>query len=258
MPRYALTVAYDGTDFHGWQRQEPPGRPPLRTVQAVLESAVRHVVREPVIVMGASRTDAGVHARGQVAAFTTTREIPTERLPMAITSLLPPDVQVRRAARVHETFDPIGDAVAKGYAYTIVHGSPPAYWPDLFERQLVYRSWHALDARAMAAGAAQLVGEHDFASFAHTRHQRDSTVRRIDRCDVVEEGPNRVRIEVSGNGFLYNMVRIIAGTLAEVGRGHRQPGAIGEILAARDRTIGGQTLPPNGLCLMWVEYPTAS
>lgn len=255
MPRYALTLAYDGTDFHGWQKQFPPGGASLRTVQGVLEQAVRSVVREPVEVGGASRTDAGVHALGQVAAFTSSREIPLERLPMAITSALPPDVQVTRATIVDDNFDPISDATAKGYRYRIVHGPPPDHWPSLFERRYVYRCWHRLDAARMALAATHLVGEHDFASFAHSRHGRESTVRRVLRCDVVEEGPHALRVEVAGTGFLYNMVRIIAGTLVEVGRGRIDPADIPPILAARNRVHPGDTLPPEGLCLMWVEYP---
>lgn len=257
MPRYRLTVAYDGTDFHGWQRQEPPDREPLRTVQGVMEEAARRVVYEPVEVTGASRTDSGVHAVGQVAAFTTTKEIPVARLPMALTSALPDDVQVVDAAIVADDFDPISDATSKGYAYTIVHGPPPEFWPDLFQRRHVCRTWHRLDPREMAIGAVHLVGEHDFTSFAHSRHRRESPVRRVLRCEVIEESAHRLRIEVSGTGFLYNMVRIIAGTLLDVGRGRLKPDDIATIRDARDRTRAAQTLPAQGLCLRWVRYGCA-
>ncbi|HMN95574.1 MAG TPA: tRNA pseudouridine(38-40) synthase TruA [Phycisphaerales bacterium] len=254
MPRYRLTVAYDGTDFHGWQRQEPPGREPLRTVQGVLDEAIRRVLREPAEVTGASRTDAGVHATGQVAAFTAAREIPAERLAMALTSALPPDVQVNESAVVMESFDPISEATAKGYSYSIVHGSPPDFWPDLFRRRYVFRAWPRLDPRAMAEGATHLVGEHDFTSFAHAAHRRESPIRRVLRCDVIEEGPHALRIEIAGTGFLYNMVRIIAGTLVDVGRGRLRPDDVAVIRDARDRGRAGQTLPAQGLCLRWVEY----
>jgi tRNA pseudouridine38-40 synthase len=261
MPRYKLTVAYEGTDFHGWQKQEPPpevAAGPLRTVQGVLETAVREVVREPVAVVGASRTDAGVHALGQVAAFTSVQEIPLDRLPLAINSRLPPDVLVVKAEVVGESFDPISDALSKGYRYSIAHGGPERSPRPLFDRRFVYYTYHPLDAQPMDAAAKHLVGEHDFASFAQINHGRETTVRTIHSCSVESTAPDRCHIDVSGGGFLYNMVRIIAGTLVEVGRGRIEPDQVPAILAARDRRAAGPTLPPEGLCLMWVRYPNAS
>ncbi len=295
MPRYKITIAYDGTDFHGWQRQHdtrnegphhedaahrpptpvggtadhtspdsesfdsapdlaPTPRRPLRTVQHVLEHAIREVVREPVIVTGASRTDAGVHARGQVAAFTTTREIPVEKLPRAITSRLPGDVIVRKAEIVSESFDPIRDAIAKGYRYRIVHSCATEQRP-LFNRHFVTSTAHRLDPARMNEASRLLIGEHDFASFTRIAQGRESTVRTIYQCKVDRTSKRRCHIDVVGNGFLYNMVRIIAGTLLEVGRGAMEPERMPEILGARDRSAAGPTLPPNGLCLMWVRYP---
>ncbi len=258
MPRFALTVQYDGTDFHGWQKQEPPGKEPLRTVQAVLEKAVRSVVRQPAIIDGASRTDAGVHALGQVAAFSSTVELPLDRLAMAITSALPEDVQVTEAWPVIDSFDPISDARSKGYRFRIVHGAPPSHWPNLFESRYLHRCWTRMDVPAMARAASHFVGERDFSSVASTRHGRESAVRRILRCDVIETERQELRLEIAGTGFLYNMVRIIAGTLIEVGRGRLKADDIPALLESRDRTRGGQTLPPKGLCLMWVEYPAAT
>ena len=253
VPRYGLLVAYDGTAFHGWQRQEPPGAEPLRTVQGVLQEAVRTVVGEPVTLLGASRTDAGVHARGQVAAFTTSRVIPVERLSLAITSRCPPDVQVRGAMVVPEAFDPISDARAKGYRYSLQHGRPSEVPPPLFDRTLVYSTWHRLDPSRMKAAADRLVGRHDFASFTRADHGRESTVRTIHTCTVHATGPHRIEIDVSGDGFLYNMVRIIAGTLVEAGRGRMTPEQVAALLAAPARERAGPTLPPEGLCLSWIH-----
>lgn len=287
MPRYKLVIAYDGTDFHGWQKQHPPaeaehtkpeqvmdpqhtsavpeGRVALRTVQEVVEHAARRVCREMVLVTGASRTDAGVHAAGQVAAFSSSPEAsrgvgwPGERgcdhLVRALNGSLPADVVVRSAEIVPDDFDPIGDAVEKEYTYTILCGQQRPIW----ERRYAFSTWYALDAGAMARAAALLEGEHDFASFAQIRHGRASTVRTIFRCGV-ESAPRadapgqRLVMRVSGSGFLYNMVRIVAGTLLEVGRGRVEAGAIPGILAACDRRAAGPTLPPEGLRLEWVRY----
>ncbi|HZW09985.1 MAG TPA: tRNA pseudouridine synthase A [Phycisphaerales bacterium] len=330
MPTYKLTLAYDGTDFAGWQKQEPPdpaaalpgeptpapittrklepglvagtpGRVALRTVQAVVERAVREVVREPVMLQGASRTDAGVHARAQVAVFAcgegtqaskrqgaqgaeavegrATGGWPVgrgvDRLLRAVNSRLPEDVQVVRAEVVREGFDPIGDCIAKGYSYSFWAGMHRPLW----ERRYVWHTWAALDVGAMQHAAAAFVGVHDFAAFAAAGHGRMSTVREVYACEVREEGkgegaterrsdegpsisgshaeaePGRmIRLEISGNGFLYNMVRIIAGTLHEVGRGRIDGGAIAEIIASGERRRAGPTLPPQGLCLEWIRY----
>jgi len=262
MPRYKLTIAYEGTLFHGWQKQAlppdaPPDAVPARTVQQELERAVRHVVREPIILTGASRTDSGVHAVGQVAAFTTTCDIPLEKLPLAINSRLPDDIQVISAESVHDSFDPISDCTAKGYRYRIHHPGPHHSVLSLFERRLVHECRHPLDAARMNAAAAHLVGEHDFSSFTLLNHGRETTIRTIFACRAIAPAPDRCEIDVSGSGFLHHMVRIIAGTLLEVGRSRIEPDAIPAILAARDRRAAGPTAPPNGLCLMWVRYDRA-
>ncbi|RMH14235.1 MAG: tRNA pseudouridine(38-40) synthase TruA [Planctomycetota bacterium] len=290
MPRYKLVIAYDGTDFHGWQKQHPPadaahtraeqvidstegdgvgaGRVALRTVQEVVERAVRRVCREPVALVGASRTDAGVHALGQVAAFTSRpdpargvgwpAERGTDRLVRALNGSLPEDVLVRRAEIVEDSFDPISDAVEKEYTYTIVCGDRRPMW----DRRFVFYTWFGLDAARMKQAGRMLIGTHDFAAFAQINHGRRSTVRTVYRCDVecepCDDGHNqRLVIRVSGDGFLYNMVRIIAGTLMEVGRGRMEPTAIGEIIASLDRRRAGPTLPPEGLRLEWVKYERA-
>jgi tRNA pseudouridine38-40 synthase len=257
MPRYKLTLAYDGTNFHGWQKQRRPDGEVLRTVQEVLEQAVRDVVREPVILVGASRTDAGVHARGQVAAFTSTREIPLDRLPRAINGKLPDDVQVGRAEIVAEDFDPIRDASAKAYRYRIAHSCAHDARRPLFDRHLTSWTPYRLDPGRMRDAAQRLVGTHDFASFTRLHHGRDSTVRAVFSCDVTPTSAHRLRIDISGNGFLHNMIRIIAGTLIDVGRGKWEPDDIDRILAARSRAAAGATFTPEGLCLMQIKYPPA-
>lgn len=289
MPTYRLTTAYDGTNFCGWQKQEPPapvegqplatgsaihhadpslpappGRVALRTVQAVLELAVRQVVREPIVLTGASRTDAGVHALGQTAAFTCSDgadparhgggwpiERGTESLVRAINGRLPPDVLVTHAQPTQEGFNPIGDAERKAYTYTFHdHHQRP-----LFDRNFVTHTHHTLDTARMAEAATHLIGEHDFAAFTQINHDRQSTVRTIYDLRVERTAEHRVTITVTGNGFLYNMVRIIAGTLHEVGRGRIEPAQIPQILTSQDRRQAGPTAAPTGLCLQWVRYP---
>ncbi len=253
--RFKLTVAYDGTGFHGWQKQVPPDAPePLRTVQGVLEQTVREVVREPITLLGASRTDAGVHARGQVATFATAATIPVERMARALNSRLPDEIQVVEATVVADSFNPIGDATGKGYRYAIAHGTADGARRPLFDRHFVATVESRLCPERMDIAARALVGEHDFTSFTRKNHGRDTTVRTVYDCRVHADGPDRLHIDVSGNGFLYNMVRIIAGTLVDVGRERRTPESIPAILAARDRAAAGPTLPPEGLCLMWVRY----
>ena len=254
MPRYRLTVAYDGTDFHGWQRQEPKDAPALRTVQGVLEDAVADLLGRRVDVTGASRTDSGVHAIGQIAAFTADVRVPVERLAAAVSSRLPGDVRVMHAERTSEDFDPILDARSKCYRYTIEHTSHPRNPRPLFDRNFVFATPYELDPERMQRAASEFVGTYDCVSFAQANHGRATTVRTIFDCCVRVPAPRRVEIEIASSGFLYNMVRIVAGTLLEVGRGRIEPTAIRAIAAARDRSRAGPTLPPQGLCLRWIWY----
>jgi len=265
--RYRMTIAYDGTDFFGWQQQFQPiegaapdpitGEKPrteMRTVQSVVRAAVRSVIREPVQVQGASRTDSGVHARCQTAAFTTTDDRigpPDEKLMLAINSRLPEDVLVTACERTRDDFDPTSDCIRKGYRYRI-YASPTR---PLWERREVYHLRRAVDHEAMHGAAEHLVGTHDFESIASTHHGRESTIRTLHHCSVTRLDEHNLQIDVAGDGFLYNMVRILAGTLVEVGIGKTEPDAIPEILAAKDRRRAGPTLPPEGLCLMWAQYP---
>jgi len=254
VPTYRVTVAYDGTEFHGWQAQEPPSGEVVRTVQGVLQETLRHVLREPIIVCGASRTDAGVHAEGQVAVFTTTRELPLDRVARAINSRLPRDVQIRDAAEVLRDFDPIRGAIGKGYRYRIVHGCAFGVARPLFDRNVLLALPHRLDVPSLIAAAPHFVGEHDFVSFTRVHHDRETTIRRVFACEVTEPERDHIHVDIAGNGFLYNMVRIIVGTLTSIGRGQLTPEDVPAILQARDRTAAGPTAPPEGLCLRWVAY----
>ena len=236
---------------------------PLRTAQGVLTDAVSDLMRERVSVDGASRTDSGVHARGQVAAFSVADpRVPVERIAMALNTRLPADLEVRGACLVPDSFDPIRDCLSKSYSYRLRHGcegrpSGLDGRADPFERHTTAQCRHPLDVARMKSAAAQMVGTHDFRSFAHAPEQRESTVRTVHGCVVVELSPGVIRIDVSGGGFLYHMVRIMVGTLVEVGRGRLEPDSIAQIISARDRGSAGPTMSPAGLCLEWVHYESS-
>ncbi len=252
--RIKLTVAYDGTDFRGWQKQHPPDEPPLRTAQGVLEQAVRQVVREEVSVHGASRTDSGVHAVGQVAAFDTKSEMDVDRFAPAISSRLPDDIRVLDAEEVSDAFNVIGDVQDKSYQYRVAFGRREAHQRPLFDRHhLAWVPWD-LDVDAMNAAASLLVGQHDFSSFTRLNHGRESTVRSVHTCDVEFPASQVASITVSGEGFLWNMVRIIAGTLVEVGASRRTLDSVKAALVAGERSSAGVTMPPEGLSLQWIRY----
>jgi tRNA pseudouridine38-40 synthase len=261
--RIGLRLAYEGTRYSGWQVQ--PGR---ATVQGVVTDAVRAVSGEAVLVRGSSRTDAGVHALDQIAAFTTHGGLAAAVWMRALNARLPADVTVVAAREAAADFDPVAAAVAKRYRYRI----HDAAWRPVLARHLVWRWRGRLDVPAMAAAAAGLVGEHDFTSFEATPSTRLSKVRTIHGLSVSRHtGPDdaagaEVWIEVEGNGFLHNMVRIIAGTLVMVGAGRRPSAWPAEALAARRRAAAGPTAPPQGLVLVstrldplaWPDPPTRS
>lgn len=240
-----LTVAYDGTDFAGWQVQ-----PQRRTVQGAIEEAWREITGEDVRLTASGRTDAGVHAEGQVVGLETATKIPPEKLRAALNAKLSQDVVVQLVEPAPAGFHATHDALRKTYRYQI-HNSRVR---PLFDRQYV---WHypaaQLDERAMGEGGGALVGRHDFACFESTGSERASTVRTITLLEVVRHG-DRIDIEVTGDGFLYNMVRAIAGTLVEVGRGAKPVIWTSEVLASRDRTQAGPTAPAQGLVLARVDY----
>ncbi|MFC1634939.1 tRNA pseudouridine(38-40) synthase TruA [Planctomycetota bacterium] len=239
-----LTVQYDGSRYHGWQIQ--PGE---KTIQGELVEAVSSLVGTRTHVHGASRTDAGVNALGQVALFEVDSPIPTENFPDAINDRLPRDIVVTAAEVAPRKFDLMGGAKNKLYRYTIFTGK---YRPVLRLNQC----WHIprpLDVTAMNQAAQRLVGTKDFKSFAAAKDKRDQTVRTIFRCEVTAED-EWIHMDVEGNAFLYNMVRNIVGTLVDVGVSRWEPEKIDEILEARDRTAAGRLAPPQGLCLMWLRY----
>lgn len=244
MRHIRLVIEYDGSSLHGWQRQANGA-----TVQQHLEEALGQLCAHEVKVAGASRTDAGVHARGQVASFRTERAIPLHGIRRGLNSLLPDTIAVRDADEVDEAFHPRFSATGKHYRYTLlVARDRSPRWRT--------RAWHhpePLDQGAMAAAAAHLLGEHDFAAFRAAGCTAKTTVRRIDTVDLTGEGETLV-VDVRGNAFLRNMVRIVVGTLVEVGRGRVTPAQVAEILAGKDRTKAGLTAPAHGLELVEVRY----
>lgn len=241
-----LLVAYDGTDFHGWQRQ-----PGARTVQESIEQALRRVVHHQITVLGAGRTDAGVHAAGQVANFETTSTMPCENLKKAIGGRLPKDISIGAVDEVPLGFRATTDAISKLYRYRIYNETHRPVG-ELAQRY-TYHFWHPLDIPAMRAAARHLLGTHDFAAFATRGSERQSTVRTILGLEIYAHY-NELRIDVEGTGFLYNQVRNMVGTLIEVGRGHWPVESIPAILASRDRCRAGPTAPARGLCMQWVRY----
>ena len=242
--RIKLVIHYDGTNYHGWARQ--PGMP---TIQGTIEAAFEKLTGQSIEVIGSSRTDAGVHALGQVAhAVLTDCPIPTENFQNAINNLLPDGIVIADVQEVPDAFDAISDTVQKRYTYFINIGP--------VRLVLARNQWHRpgqLDIDKMAAAAQLLVGKHDFKSFASASDQRESSVRTISQC-TVKQGYELIVISVAADGFLYNMVRNIVGTLVEIGRGRWEPEYIEEILDAKDRTAAGPIAPACGLCLMEIAY----
>jgi len=242
-----LTIAYDGTEYHGWQIQ-----PGFRTVQSVLCEAATALLRSPTRVVGASRTDAGVHANGQVGLIKTTHPIPVEHLALGLNEFLPRDVAVLDAQEASPEFDLVGDVVSKAYRYRIHTGRIRPVRGIRF-------CWHypsRLAVEAMQAAASRFVGSHDFRSFAASIEPGENTVRTLARCEISadQDDPATLTVDIEGNGFLHHMARILVGTLVDVGRGHWKPEQMTEILAARDRQAAGHLAPAGGLCLEWIRY----
>jgi tRNA pseudouridine38-40 synthase len=239
-----LTISYDGVNYSGWQSQ--PGK---RTIQAEIERAVGELTGFMTKVNGASRTDAGVSALGQIANMVVTAPIPVENYLKALNHRLPRDIRILEAVEVPIDFDASASAKGKLYRYKIYTGKST--------HALQNRNcWHRpgeLDVAAMDAAAKMLVGTHDFKSFAAAADKRESSVRTVSRCDVTAED-KWVYINIEANRFLYNMVRNIVGTLVEIGRGRWKPEKIKKILEAADRTAAGPTAPPEGLCLIRIDY----
>ena len=249
MSIFKLTIAYDGTGFVGWQRQAEGV-----SIQGLLEDACAALDGRPVAVAGAGRTDAGVHALGQVASLVLERAIDAAAVVGALNVRLPPAVRVLEADTMLDGFHARFSARRKSYRYRIANG--PVLGP--FERAY---AWHVpapvLDVGAMSEAARVLEGQHDFKAFQGTGSETHGTERVVYSARVAREGTGVVTIDLSGNGFLRHMVRNIVGTLVEVGRGRRPPDWVAEVLEAGDRALGGQTAPAAGLFLVSVEYDLA-
>ncbi|HTL33940.1 MAG TPA: tRNA pseudouridine(38-40) synthase TruA [Kofleriaceae bacterium] len=245
MRHIRLVVEYDGSHLHGWQRQH--GVP---TVQEHIETALAKLLTHDVQVTGASRTDAGVHARGQVASFRTERPIPVHGVRRGLNSLLPAEIAIRDAAEVPEDFHPRFSATGKHYRYTILaRAERSPRWRD--------RAWHhpdPLNVHAMHDAARALLGEHDFAAFRAAGCTAKTTTRRVDSIAFTRLHPQLLEVDIRGNAFLRQMVRIIVGTLTEVGTGRIPVGQVAEILGSKDRTKAGITAPAQGLELVEVRY----
>ena len=244
MKRIFLRVAYDGTDFVGWQIQNEG-----RTVEGELNKAINALTGETIEVIGASRTDSGVHAKGNVAVFDTESTVPADRFMYALNSLLPEDVSVVESKEVADDFHPRHCTSIKTYEYRIF----VSRINDPLKRRYAYRFPTDLDVNRMDEAAKYLIGEHDFKSFCSVKTQAETTVRKIYTADVFHDGDDIV-IRVSGAGFLYNMVRIIAGSLMEVGGGKHEPEHIKEVLDNTDRTLAGPTAEPQGLTLINIAF----
>ncbi|OKZ83541.1 MAG: tRNA pseudouridine(38-40) synthase TruA [Clostridium sp. 44_14] len=257
--RILLRVAYDGTNYHGWQVQ-----PNAKTIEGELNRVLTQLTGEEIQVTGASRTDAGVHALGNVAVFDTASKIPAEKFSYALNQRLPEDIVIQSSLQVADDFHPRHCDCCKTYEYDILNRTfpLPAY------RNTAYFLYGDLDLDAMRRACQAFPGEHDFASFCAAGAQVQTTVRTIYSLEVLEQplavtgrgvssqrSPERLlTIRVRGNGFLYNMVRIIAGTLVEVGRGHIRPEEVEGIIAACDRAKAGPTAPARGLRLVEIKY----
>ena len=244
MKRVRMVVSYDGTAYRGWQLQ-PNGI----TIEEVLNRELTALLKEPISVIGASRTDSGVHARGNIAVFDTENRMPADKICFALNQRLPEDIRVQRSEEVPADWHPRKANCTKTYEYKVLNRkiSMP------LERLYAHFCYFNLDLDKMREAAAYLVGEHDFKSFCTVRTQAEETVRTIYSLDITKQ-EDMITIRISGSGFLYNMVRIIAGTLLEVGMGAYPPEHMEEILDARDRQAAGRTAPARGLTLVSMEY----
>lgn len=244
MKRVKLVVAYDGTEYHGWQYQ-----PNAMTIEGELNKALTNLLGEEIQVIGASRTDAGVHARCNVAVFDTQVRMPAEKMSYALNQRLPNDIVIQESSEVAVDFHPRKCESRKTYEYAIYCSE----FPMPLKSRYSYFTYHKLDVKKMEAASQYFLGEHDFKAFCSAGTVVESTVRTIELLEVVEED-GLIKIRVRGNGFLYNMVRIIAGTLVEVGKGRIQPEEIPSIIAACDRQKAGPTLPACGLTLIKYSF----
>lgn len=244
MKRVMMRVAYDGTDYCGWQLQ--PGK---ATIEGVLNETLTSLLGEPITVTGASRTDSGVHSLGNVAVFDTETRIPAEKICYALNQRLPDDIVVQESGEVAPDFHPRHCDSRKTYEYRILNRE----FPLPTERRDSYFTYRKLNVEAMREAAQDIIGTHDFASFCSAHSQAETTVRTVYDCTVEKTG-DMICIRVTGAGFLYNMVRIIAGTLLEIGCGAKQPTDMKAIIEACDRSVAGPTAPAHGLTMIGIEF----
>lgn len=244
MKRVMLIVAYDGTEYYGWQAQSS-----VITVEEVLNRELSALLNEQITVIGASRTDSGVHAMGNVAVFDTETRIPADRICYALNQRLPDDIVIQESREVPTDFHPRFTDTKKTYEYRVYNATHPMP----LNRRYTHFVYTDLDVDRMQAAANYLIGEHDFVSFCSVNTQVKSTVRTIYSLDVIKNN-QEIIIRIQGNGFLYNMVRIIAGTLIQVGNHYYEPEKVAWMLEQKDRTVAGPTAPAKGLTLVKIEY----
>lgn len=244
MRNIKLTIEYDGTNYAGWQKQKN-----ALAIQEVLEGALYKVTGEAIEVIGSSRTDAGVHARGFVGNFHSDSSIPGEKFKNAINSMLPSDIVIIKSEDAASEFHARFDSIGKRYKYYILNRNEPS----AIYRNFIFHYRPPLDVKLMRSACSYFIGTHDFAAFRSLGSSAKTTVRNISKLEIVKEGDILI-IDIAGNGFLYNMVRIIAGTLINVGRAKTSPAEIPEIIESKDRTRAGSVLPARGLCLEEVYY----
>lgn len=245
MKRVKLTVAYDGTNYCGWQVQ-PNGL----TVQEVLNRTISEFLKEEIHTIGASRTDAGVHARGNVAVFDTDVRMPADKMSYALNTRLPDDIRIQKSEEVPLEFHPRFTSTVKTYEYKILNTT----FPDPLRRLDSLHWYGQLNLEAMKLASDKLVGTHDFRGFATAKGPEDNTVRTIYKTELWK-ADDMIHFRITGNGFLYNMVRIIVGTLMEVGKGAFSPEQIDKILETKDREDAGPTARALGLTLLEIRYP---
>ena len=245
MRNIKLTIEYDGKEFNGWQKQ-----PNKLNIQGEIEKAIKQITGEEVDLTASGRTDAGVHALGQVANFKTNSNIPIEKIPIALNSNLKKSIVIKSAEEVEERFHSRLNCKRKTYRYIINNSK---YGTAIY-RNLETHIPMKLDIQKMQEAVKYFEGEHDFKAFKASGTSSKSSVRTIYKAEVIEKPDEKIWIELTGNGFLYNMVRIIAGTLVDVGLGKIKPEEIKDIIESKERTRAGKTLKPQGLYLVSVEY----
>ena len=245
MRNIKLTIEYDGKEFNGWQKQ-----PSKLNIQGTIEQAIKTITGEDVDLQASGRTDAGVHALGQVANFKTNSNIPIEKMPIAINCNLKKSIRIVKAEEAEERFHSRLSCKRKTYRYIINNSEIPSAIYRNLETHIPYK----LDIEKMKQAVKYFEGEHDFKAFKASGTSSKSSIRTIYKAEVLKMPNNRIYIELTGNGFLYNMVRIIAGTLVDVGTGKIKPEDIEKIIESKDRTNAGKTLPPQGLYLVCVNY----